>query len=206
MYADAYRARSEVWGGLLPPRLNRDETATRTPNAVAPLRRAIELLAVQAPNGPDYIDANVKFAEIMLLEATASDRADANAKTIDEVRAIKDMLLKKNPNSFEGTKLLGELTLNDALNLYRKGKQQEFNDKMDETIAVYRKALTLKPGDSTTMLALAKTLVMHAPACSIKRNCFIARSSKRIRPCSRPTMSSTGFTLRNGDCRTPRIS
>jgi tetratricopeptide (TPR) repeat protein len=160
MYADAFRADPKF--GEAYYHLALTEMKLQRPlNAVRPLREAIELLAVQAPDSPDYVDANVKYAEIMLLEANVSDRGDANSKTLDEVRAIKDMLLKKNPNSFEGTKLLGELTLNDALNLYRKGKREEFQAKMEETIAVYRKALTLKPGDSTTMLALAKSLVMH---------------------------------------------
>jgi len=126
-------------------------------NAVAPLRRAIELLP---PNGKDYIDANVKYAEIMLLAAQNPDAAGA-ARALEEVRGIKDMLLKKDPNSFEGSKLLGELTLNDALAFYRKGKSQEFKDKMEEAIAVYRKALAQQPGDATTMLALGKTLLLY---------------------------------------------
>jgi len=127
-------------------------------NAIAPLRRAIELLP---PGSPEYVDSNVKYAEIMLLAAQAPDRGDTNARTLDEVRAIKDMLLKNNPKSFEGTKLLGELTLNDAIILYRKGKGQESKEKMEEAIGVYRRALTLQPGDTTTMLALGKTLALY---------------------------------------------
>jgi tetratricopeptide (TPR) repeat protein len=130
----------------------------RVINAIAPLRRAIELLP---KDGNDYIDANVKFAEIMLLAAQAPDAVDRNAKVIEEVRGIKDMLLAKNPNSFEGTKLLGELTVNDAIALARKNKGQEAKDKLGEAIAIYRKALAQKPGDSVTMLALAKGLGMY---------------------------------------------
>jgi tetratricopeptide (TPR) repeat protein len=128
----------------------------RISGAVAPLRRAIELLP---PTGSDYVDANVKYAEIMLLAAQSPD--PGSAKVLEEVKSIKDMLLKRDPNSFEGTKLLGELTLNDALSLYRKGKTQEFKDKMEESIAVYRKALAQRPGDATTMLALGKTLLLY---------------------------------------------
>jgi len=129
----------------------------RISNAVAPLRRAIELLP---PDSPDYVDANVKYAEIMLLAAQAPD-SPGTAKALDEVRGIKDMLLKKDPNSFEGTKLLGELTLNDAMALYRKGKTQEFKEKMEEAIGDYRKALAKKPGDAATLLALGKTLMLY---------------------------------------------
>ncbi len=157
MYADAFRVDPKFGEAYYRLALT-EMKLQRVINAVAPLRRAIELLP---PDSDDYVDANVKFAEIMLLAAQAPDSGDRNAKTIDEVRAIKDMLLKKNPNSFEGTKLLGELTLNDALILYRKGNQQEFKAKMEEAIGVYRKALNFKPGDSTTMLALAKTLALY---------------------------------------------
>jgi tetratricopeptide (TPR) repeat protein len=127
-------------------------------NAIAPLRRAIELLP---PDGADAVDANVKYAEIMLLAAQAPEVGDHNAKALDEVRTIKDMLLRRNPNSFEGTKLLGELTLNDAMVLSRKGKTQEAKTKIEDAIATYRKALNLKPGDTTTMMALGKTLALY---------------------------------------------
>jgi tetratricopeptide (TPR) repeat protein len=127
-------------------------------DAIAPLLRAKELLP---QDGADYIDANVKYAEIMLLAAQAPEIGDRNVKILEEVRGIKDLLLKKDPNSFEGTKLLGELTLNDAMVLYRRGKQQESKAKMEEAISDYRKALAQKPGDATTMMALGKTLLLY---------------------------------------------
>jgi len=126
--------------------------------AVAPLRRAIELLP---PGSNDYIDANVKYAEIMLLAAQAPDSGDGAKRALDEVRSVRDMLMKRDPKSFEGTKLTGELTLNDAMALYRKGKTQEFKATMEETIKTYRQALALKPNDATTMLALGKTLMLY---------------------------------------------
>jgi tetratricopeptide (TPR) repeat protein len=127
-------------------------------SAVAPLRRAMELLP---PKTADYTDANVKYAEIMLLAAQAPEVGDHNQRALDEVRAIKDMLIKQDPNSFEGTKLEGELALNDAITLYKKNKQPESKQKMEEAIADYRKALGQKPGDTTTMLALGKTLALY---------------------------------------------
>jgi tetratricopeptide (TPR) repeat protein len=130
----------------------------RIASAVAPLRRAMELLP---SDSPEWIDANVKYAEIMLLAAQAPEVADKNQKVLDEVRGIKDMLLKRNPSSFEGMKLEGELTLNDAMVLYRKGKTAEFKETMERAIQVYRKALTQKPNDPTTMLALGKTLMLY---------------------------------------------
>lgn len=128
-------------------------------NAVPPLRRAIELLS---PKSVDYVDSNVKLAEILLLAAQAPEAGDRNTRVLDEVRGIRDLLIKHNPNSFEGTKLSGELDLNDAMSLARKNKVPESKEKMEEAIATYRKALQLKPGDTVTMLALAKTLALYS--------------------------------------------
>jgi tetratricopeptide (TPR) repeat protein len=128
-------------------------------NAVPPLRRAIELLS---PNSDDSIDSNVKLAEILLLAAQAPDVGNRNTLALDEVRGIRDLLLKHNPNSFDGAKLSGELDLSDAMQLARRNKPQEAKEKMEEAIATYRRALQLKPGDIVAMLALAKTLSLYS--------------------------------------------
>jgi tetratricopeptide (TPR) repeat protein len=128
-------------------------------SAVPALRRAIELTS---PNSDEYTDSNIKLAEILLLAAQAPDVAGRNDRILDEVRAIRDLLIKHNANSFEGTKLTGELDLNDAMQLARKNKGPESKAKMEEAIATYRKALQLKPGDAVTMLALAKTLSLYS--------------------------------------------
>jgi tetratricopeptide (TPR) repeat protein len=131
-------------------------------NAVSALRRAISLLP---PNDKDAIDSNVKLAEILLLYAQGPN-AEANKKLHDEVDGIKAMLLKRDPNSFEGNKLQAELDLSDSLVFYRESKAdpakaQESKRKMEDAIAGYRKALQIKSGDSSTMLALAKTLALY---------------------------------------------
>lgn len=128
-------------------------------SAAAALRRAIELTS---PNSPEYIDSNIKYAEILLLAAQAPDVAGRNERTLDEVRGIRDTLMKRNPKSFEGTKLTGELDLNDAMQLARRNKVPESKAKMEEAIATYRAALQIKPGDTVTMLALAKTLALYS--------------------------------------------
>jgi tetratricopeptide (TPR) repeat protein len=129
------------------------------PNAVPPLRRAVELLS---PKTNDYVDSNVKLAEILLLAAQAPESGNHNAQALEEAKGIRDLLLKRDPNSFEGTKLQGELNLNDAMQLARKNMVPESKEKMEEAIATYRKALQLKPGDVVTMLALAKTLALYS--------------------------------------------
>lgn len=131
----------------------------RIANAVGPLRRAIELLP---PKSPEYVDANIKLAEILLIAANGADVGDRNAKILEEVRGIRDMLIKQNPNSFEGTKLAGDLDFNDAIQFAKKQQVPESKQKMEEAIATYRKALQIKQGDVGTMLALAKTLGMYS--------------------------------------------
>ena len=157
MYINSYRTDPKF--GEAYYRLALTETKLQhVANAVAPLRRAMELLP---PKTPEYVDANVKFAEIMLLAAPAPDAGDRNAKVLDEVRQIRDMLLQDDPNSFEGTKLSGELALNDALISAHQGKQQEYKEQMEKAVALYRKTLSLKPGDTVAMMALAKTLGVY---------------------------------------------
>jgi tetratricopeptide (TPR) repeat protein len=128
-------------------------------SAVPALRRAIELTN---PNSNEFTDSNIKLAEILLLAAQAPDVAGRNEKILDEARGIRDLLMRQNANSFEGTKLTGELDLNDAMVLARRNKVPESKAKMEEAISTYRKALQLKPGDIITMLALAKTLSLYS--------------------------------------------
>lgn len=129
------------------------------PSAVPALRRAIELLP---PKTADYTDSNVKLAEILLMAAQAPEMGDRNVRALEEVRSIRDLLLKQNPNSFDGTKLQGELDLSDAMQFAGQNKVPESKAKMEEAIATYRKALQIKPGDTSTMLALAKTLALYS--------------------------------------------
>src|ERR1035438_7822690 len=126
-------------------------------DAINAFRRAVQLLPA---NSPEWTDANVKYAELMLTGAP-SMRAGDQARTLDEVRSIKDQVLSKTPNSFAGQRLFAMLTLNDALMLQNKGKLEESKKKLEEVIGIYRKALTLKPGDSDVTVALGDSLVMN---------------------------------------------
>jgi len=72
--------------------------------AVQMLRRAVELL----PKGkPDADDATLKLSEIMLMAAQGD--AKNSAQLIQDVQPMVDGLLQRNPNSWEGHKLSGDL-------------------------------------------------------------------------------------------------
>ena len=126
-------------------------------NVVPALRRAIELLP---PNSNEYIDSNVRLANILIMVARGGDRSSKPA--LEEARGIRDLLLKRNPNSFEGTKLQGDLDELEALQFAAGNKAPETKQKMEEAISTYRKALQFKPSDIDTMLALARTLSLYA--------------------------------------------
>lgn len=129
-------------------------------NAMGAFRRALEFL----PKGSnDAIDANVKLADIELLGAESPGLRDqARTQFLDDVKQIRDLLLKQNPTSFEGVKLDSDLTFNDAIQLAKKNKVPESKEKLEQAIAGYRKALQMKPGNVDTMLALAKTLTLYS--------------------------------------------
>jgi tetratricopeptide (TPR) repeat protein len=125
-------------------------------NAVSPLRRAIELLPHESA---DWLDSNIQYAEIMLA-SVATMRAADQLPIIAEVQGIKDVVLAKNPNSFEGLRLLAELTLLDSSNLSQRGKSEEAAKKLEDAAVIYRKVLVIKPGDTKVMMSLGKTLVL----------------------------------------------
>src|ERR1700679_45706 len=75
----------------------------QAPNAYPMLRRAVELLK---PDTPDFGDATLKLSELMLMAAQSSKNPDA---LIAEVQPMVDGLLKRNPASWEGHKLSGDI-------------------------------------------------------------------------------------------------
>jgi tetratricopeptide (TPR) repeat protein len=119
------------------------------------LRRAVELL----PKGkPDADDATLKLSEIMLM-AAQGDAKNAE-QLIAEVQPMVNGLLQRNPNSWEGHKLSGDLALLGATQFFRDGKAPEAKGQVQKAIQEYRTALAAKPGDYVITLALGRTLAL----------------------------------------------
>ncbi len=135
-------------------------------NAVGSLRRAVELLP---PGTPDSNDAKLQLAQILLLASDNPNLAGRNQPLLDEVEQLANSLLKKSPNSYEGHKILGDLTLAKSLDLYRRNNLPESRKLMDGTIAEYRKALQLKPGDVNVMIPMARTLTLYGEPTEAER-------------------------------------
>lgn len=124
------------------------------PGAVAALRRAVELLK---PGTPDSDDATLKLSEILVVAAQSQEK---NEVLVSEVQGMTDGLLKRNPNSWQGHKLSGDLDLLDTTAKYRRGLGPDARKALGDSIGEYRKALAAKPGDYVITMALARTLLI----------------------------------------------
>jgi len=125
--------------------------------AVPTLRRAVELLE---PGTPDSDDATLKLCEIMVVAAqSAQDRS--NESLIKEVQDYTSGLLKRNPNSWQGHKLSGDLAMIDTIARFRENRAVEAKQSLNTAVGEYKTALGAKPGDYVITLALARTLVLN---------------------------------------------
>jgi len=127
-------------------------------NAVPAFRRAHELLK---SGTDDANDTDLKLSEIMIIAAQAQDNNDAIVK---EVQQNVDGLLKRNPKSWEGHKLSGDLAMVATAKLYRTSKVEDAKQELGVAITEYRQALAVKPGDPVITLALGRTLVVDGEA------------------------------------------
>jgi tetratricopeptide (TPR) repeat protein len=124
-------------------------------NAVPQLRRALQLLK---PGTPDYDDASLKLAEIML---TAAQGSPSHAEPIlQEVRPMVDGFLDRNPSGWQGHKLSGDLALLAAAAAFNITDPAESRQDVAKAIKEFRIALSAKPGDYIITLALARALAL----------------------------------------------
>jgi tetratricopeptide (TPR) repeat protein len=126
----------------------------QVPNAVPAFRRAHELLK---PGTEEADDTDLKLSEIMILAAQSQEN---NESILKEVQLTVDGLLKRNPNSWQGHKLSGDLAMLATAKLYRAAHVEDAKRELGTAISDYRQALTVKPGDPIITLALGRTLVV----------------------------------------------
>jgi len=122
--------------------------------SVGALRRAVELIK---PGTEEANDSVLKLSEVMVIAAQSQANNDA---LIKEVQTNVDGLLKRNPNSWEGHKLSGDLAMLATGKLYRGGDVTGAKRALGTAITEYRKALASKPADPVINLALGRTLVV----------------------------------------------
>jgi tetratricopeptide (TPR) repeat protein len=123
----------------------------RIPAAVANLRRALDGLKGKKDAEADYWDASVKLADVYL--AVTKDK-----QFLDEAEQIGKELLKKDPNSFHGHRIAGDIAFMAAQKAYSAKDAQTGRELLDKAVAEYRRADAAKPGQTTVRLALARAL------------------------------------------------
>ena len=117
--------------------------------AVNAYRRAIELLP---SSSPDRWDAMVQAAQIYLI--VAGDQK----QYLDEVEDYCKKLLDRDPNSYDGHRLLGDLKFRRALDLLRVAQRPEALSLFNEALDEFNKANTVKPGDPGVLMQMARCL------------------------------------------------
>jgi tetratricopeptide (TPR) repeat protein len=117
--------------------------------AVSSLRRAVELIP---PDQPDHWDAVVKLAEIYL----AVGRGEK--QYMDEVEKFTKDLMKRDSNSFDAHRLVGDLNYSRATEAYRNKHPEEGEVFLAAATAEYRLADSLKPGQQGVSMQLARVL------------------------------------------------
>jgi tetratricopeptide (TPR) repeat protein len=119
--------------------------------AVNSFRRALNTLP---PDSPDRIDSTVKLAEIYL-QAARGEKV-----YMDEVEGFTKELLKRDPNSFDGHRLVGELDVSRAFNAYKEKHPEEVAKLLNEATDEFRKADQIKPGQQGVTMQLARALTV----------------------------------------------
>ena len=164
MYLNA-KAKDQRWGpayyrlGLTALKLG---SMTESVNA---FRRAVELLpATEA----DHWDAVVKLSEIYL--GVTREKA-----YLDEVEGYCAALLKRDPNSYDGHRLTGDLSYARATERFKVAMRDEGRALLDKSIEEYRKAESIKPGQVGVIMQLARALAaetQYAEAEKLYRGVF----------------------------------
>src|ERR1022692_4195625 len=118
--------------------------------AVAALHRAVELIP---PNQPDHWDATVKLSEIYLTVARGEK------PYMDEVEKFAKDLLKRDPDSYDGHRLIGDLSYTRATDAIRSKppRPEEASALLDVATQEYTKADSIKPGQILVWMQLART-------------------------------------------------
>jgi len=118
-------------------------------DAVQYFRRAIELLP---PDNPDHWDAVIRLSDIYV--AVAKDQKPY----MDEVVGYCSQLLKRDPNSYDGHRLEGDVNFVRAIEAFKTSRRDDGQALLDASIDEYRKADSLKANQQGVLMQLARAL------------------------------------------------
>jgi tetratricopeptide (TPR) repeat protein len=136
--------------------------------AVPSLRRAVELLP---PDQADHWESVVRLCEVYLL-AGAGEK-----QYMDDVEKFTAELLKRDPNSFDAHRLIGDLNYSRATGAYKNKHPEEGAAYLASATAEYFKADSVKPGQPLVSMQLARALAAKAdfPAAEARYRSVIQR-------------------------------
>ena len=124
----------------------------RTTEAVAPLRRAVELL----PAGPERRDAESRLADIYVfyLEGIPKD-----PYIFAESQRLAEDLLKSGSGVYDGHRLNGRLAMLQVRNAARHGNPDRVKEYLAISIKEFREADAIKPFQPDVMVPLGRSLL-----------------------------------------------
>jgi tetratricopeptide (TPR) repeat protein len=122
--------------------------------ALQALRRAVQELPAGAV--AEKTDANIKLSDLYLTMGSRDKQLMA------EVEGVAQDLLKKDPKSYDGHRLLASVAFVNARQAYATSNGELGKAYLETSIEEFRKADTAKPGQIAIRLALAEVLM--APA------------------------------------------
>jgi tetratricopeptide (TPR) repeat protein len=128
--------------------------------AVRDFRRSIELLPPESAK--EKQDAQVRLAEIYLAYflSGASSGGAALVKEREEIAKTTEDLLKKDPRSFDGNRLKAELALVNVQELVKKNDNERARAKLNEAIAAFETANSVKPDQPALVYSLCRSLIV----------------------------------------------
>jgi len=121
--------------------------------AVFQLRRAVELVS---KDSSDHWDAVVRLSEIYL--------AARDPTYLEDVKTFTAELLKRDPNSFDAHRLLGDLNYGKATEAFKGRNNQDGLAFLKSATEEYRKADSIKPNQQGVSMQLARSLAAMADA------------------------------------------
>jgi tetratricopeptide (TPR) repeat protein len=125
-----------------------------TGGAASALRRAVELIP---KDQPDYWDATVKLSEVYLAFGK-NDKGKLDKELLGYVEKYTDDLLKRDANSFDAYRLVGDLNFTKATEAYSDKYPEEGKAFLDLAVEKYRKADSIKPGQQGVLMQLARAV------------------------------------------------
>jgi tetratricopeptide (TPR) repeat protein len=127
-------------------------TPANVKNSVDAFRRAVELLKDSQAYHEEYRQSLVRLSELYLFFAYKDQ------EIMEDVEGYCDVLLKMDPNSFDGYRLSGDLNFVRAKQA-AAGIDQSAADKfLAAAMQKYRKADSIKPGQAAIAMQIAQVL------------------------------------------------